>query len=343
MSEDVFFAHTRTWHCKILISEGQDAETSADHSAGSVCFTETYNSIKENFCVEDNFYGSSIVGASEDTSRRTQSTVSTDPCVPYDSVHNEDAVKVEPNSEVDYSLMAENGHANKMACSQNYASSITVGDKNHENDVTMKHTDLQSPDFLANEASIEHAAHGKVLSRDLKQTSENKAKQWDKKMMLRKGKLFKDHHGTKRVHPFPRSDSPEPNKVVYIEMQRPKRKKAYICHICGNAFRSAGLVEQHERVHTGEKPFSCDTCGKKFTFEWNLKTHTRTHTGEKPYPCHVCGKSFAVVSNLRAHTKIHTGEKPFTCPVCEKGFTQNRDLNKHLLTHSNFRLSKHRL
>ncbi|XP_005753877.1 zinc finger protein 502-like [Pundamilia nyererei] len=111
-------------------------------------------------------------------------------------------------------------------------------------------------------------------------------------------------------------------------------EKPYCCSVCGNKFSFSSAFKVHMRIHTGEKPYSCSTCGKRFRDLKSFKTHTRIHTGEKPYSCSICGKTFRDLSGFRKHTRIHTGEKPYVCTICERSFSQMIHLKTHMKIHT---------
>ncbi|XP_047471712.1 zinc finger protein 865-like isoform X11 [Penaeus indicus] len=49
------------------------------------------------------------------------------------------------------------------------------------------------------------------------------------------------------------------------------------------------------------RPYSCRFCFKKFKRKDHLNDHERLHTGERPYHCQYCGRGFAQKSNCKNH------------------------------------------
>ncbi|UYV78921.1 BCL6 [Cordylochernes scorpioides] len=113
----------------------------------------------------------------------------------------------------------------------------------------------------------------------------------------------------------------------------PNRDKKFKCSDCNMSFGYKHVLQNHQRIHTGEKPFQCPVCQKRFTRDHHLKTHMRLHTGEKPYVCPECKKEFVQVANLRRHIRTHTGEKPYECSICPSRFSDSNQLKAHNLIH----------
>ena len=82
------------------------------------------------------------------------------------------------------------------------------------------------------------------------------------------------------------------------------------CLICGKKCTSKGMLVNHMRKHTGEKPFVCEFCPCKFNQVCNLVTHIRGVHKLKPLSCSLCNKRFNKRSILIEHNQeIHNIDK----------------------------------
>lgn len=107
------------------------------------------------------------------------------------------------------------------------------------------------------------------------------------------------------------------------------------CEYCGKELYER-FMEQHIRIHTGNKDYVCDVCGKGFGRRrlviQHLKTHNKPTEPPLKAPCDYCGKE-VYAKNMTQHVKIHTAKKDFVCTICNKGFIRNTLLTQHLITH----------
>lgn len=51
------------------------------------------------------------------------------------------------------------------------------------------------------------------------------------------------------------------------------------------------------------KPFRCEYCSKPFAQKFHLNQHRRLHTGERPFKCYSCDKSYTSKNKLVDHCR----------------------------------------
>jgi len=103
-----------------------------------------------------------------------------------------------------------------------------------------------------------------------------------------------------------------------------------VCKQCDKKFTRKFSLENHSRIHSGEKPYECKQCDKKFTRKFDFENHSRIHSGEKPYVCKQCDKKFTRKFSLENHSRIHSGEKPYECKLCDMNFATTAQWYRHL-------------
>jgi len=54
----------------------------------------------------------------------------------------------------------------------------------------------------------------------------------------------------------------------------------------------------------------CPICGKQFATKHNLNQHMRVHSGERPFVCPVCGKGFKQKAHMQKHLSAHRNKEP---------------------------------
>lgn len=116
--------------------------------------------------------------------------------------------------------------------------------------------------------------------------------------------------------------------------------QAYKCPHCSAIFRRQWHYSRHINEMHGkyDETFTCTYCFRTFKTRQRLENHERIHTGQKPWCCSVCGKRFNTKSSIAWHMKIHTGEKPFKCTECSLEFRLEHHLDSHLKKHANEKL-----
>ncbi|XP_076006653.1 zinc finger protein 407 [Genypterus blacodes] len=110
-------------------------------------------------------------------------------------------------------------------------------------------------------------------------------------------------------------------------------EKPYKCawQSCHYSFLNLSAMKDHYRTHTGEKSYLCDLCGFAGGTKHALTKHRRQHTGERPFRCKLCNFASTTQSHLSRHKRVHTGEKPYRCPWCDYRSNCAENIRKHIL------------
>lgn len=104
--------------------------------------------------------------------------------------------------------------------------------------------------------------------------------------------------------------------------------KRHECPICCKVFTKNFYLENHKRVHSGERPFNCKTCGKDYIQSGHLHKHMKTHT-VKYFKCELCDKEFMEKNNLKAHMKTHPMQSQYQCSNCKQTFSKEMTCKQH--------------
>ena len=106
------------------------------------------------------------------------------------------------------------------------------------------------------------------------------------------------------------------------------------CPTCPVTCQGLAGLQEHLRIHTGERPFSCKECSATFKRIQTLKKHVRNvhhGPGATSHPCSSCKMVFNNRGNLLRHyLRKHVDLRRFICGLCGSQYGQNQDLKRHL-------------
>ncbi|EDW18411.1 gastrula zinc finger protein XlCGF46.1 [Drosophila mojavensis] len=95
-------------------------------------------------------------------------------------------------------------------------------------------------------------------------------------------------------------------------------ERTYCCRLCSKVCYSSSNLNKHMRtVHERARNYTCRYCEHAFAQPETRNQHELIHTGEKPHGCPECGRHFRQKAALRAHLKIHTRQPKQTDSTIE--------------------------
>ncbi|CAG7822502.1 unnamed protein product [Allacma fusca] len=97
----------------------------------------------------------------------------------------------------------------------------------------------------------------------------------------------------------------EPKRVMKVKPRRPTTKKLEV-----------NRVSLKKKNSFKVNDFRCMYCNKTHLNRSHMEEHVRIHTGERPYKCAYCSYASITASALRTHNKSSTGSC-LKCPQCD--------------------------
>ncbi|XP_055837826.1 zinc finger protein OZF-like [Episyrphus balteatus] len=116
----------------------------------------------------------------------------------------------------------------------------------------------------------------------------------------------------------------------HIKEQHLNEGVMYPCDQCGKEFNNLVNLKRHQKVvHDGIKEYLCSHCDRSFGTAVTRNNHEKIHTDDRPYECKTCGKRFITYALLATHKLMHIGKKPHECDVCHNVYVSVSSLNRH--------------
>ncbi|XP_058177206.1 zinc finger protein 182-like [Anopheles ziemanni] len=130
--------------------------------------------------------------------------------------------------------------------------------------------------------------------------------------------------------PYPGCDYTASTYGAMYVHRRAKHRPVYQCEVCKKSFAFANQLNEHSRLHTGEKPYQCNICDRSFRTSQIHRNHLKTHTTDSNFSCEICQKSFRLPASLRQHMLTHSSERKFSCESCGNSYKTKGELTKHI-------------
>ncbi|RVE46028.1 hypothetical protein evm_009308 [Chilo suppressalis] len=92
---------------------------------------------------------------------------------------------------------------------------------------------------------------------------------------------FNYQHLGKTSHKCPICDKPIASRanvekhIMRVHGQKKEKPRKHVCQICDKGFTDKKALNQHEVIHSGERPLTCDICQQTFKQKASLYTHRK--------------------------------------------------------------------
>ena len=102
-------------------------------------------------------------------------------------------------------------------------------------------------------------------------------------------------------------------------------KSEHFCEICGKKYSSSKSLRTHMKHHS-EPEFKCnfEGCQKGFISKLLLNNHQKIHLGQRDHMCQFCVKSFFSANHLRRHIAVSHEKVRVNCFVENCRFSVGR-------------------
>ncbi|XP_059099695.1 zinc finger protein 675-like [Tigriopus californicus] len=97
------------------------------------------------------------------------------------------------------------------------------------------------------------------------------------------------------------------DRIMFRKHVKAVHIKPYLCSLCPGRFGNKSQLDEHKKIHTGDKPHACDQCDFKCAKKSNLIDHKQKKHNDlagRNFHCGICGKVFFTSGRLTSHFRI---------------------------------------
>ena len=144
---------------------------------------------------------------------------------------------------------------------------------------------------------------------------------------------MENSHGD-NTYPCPKCENKyKCKKILDDHIKKKHVEKTECCDECGSKFATTAILKCHKMTHITDPSlfqYSCTICQKRFKHKKDMEDHNNIHTGEKPFHCNDCGMDFRQRNSITRHIRVvHKGLRKFSCNLCRFASGQSHSLTVH--------------